>query len=110
MADGKEVTGERVTWPTGLGLHIRQHRGREGVRANSSRPRERPEDTAEAEVAMAGGGKVDGARELGARGHETRNKRHGEKEGSKGISPQGKWRQRRLGDGGPCGVADGEVL
>ena len=71
MAGGKEVTGERVTWPTGLGLRIREHRGREGVRANSSRPREQPEDMAKAKVAMAGGGKVDGARGLGARGHET---------------------------------------
>ena len=62
MAGGKEVTGERVTWPTGLGLRIREHQGREGVRANSSRPRERPEDAAEAEVAMAGGGKVPDAR------------------------------------------------
>ena len=61
MAGGQEVTGEWVTCPTGLGLRIRDHRGREGVRANSSRPRERPEDVAEAEVAMAGGKGLHGA-------------------------------------------------
>ena len=90
MAGGKEVTDARGLGATGHGSTNRGHRGREGVRANSPRPRERPEDAAEVEVAMAGGGKVDGARGLGARGHEMRNKRHGEKEGSKGVSPREK--------------------
>ena len=109
MAGGKEVTGACGLGSTGHGSKNRGHRGREGVRTNLPRPRTGLEDAAEAEVAMAGGGKVDGARGLGARGHETRNKRHGEKEGSKGSHRGEKQRLRRLEDGGPHGVADGEV-
>jgi len=73
MAGGKEVTGERVTWPTGLGLRIQEHRMREGVRANSPRLRERPEERAEAAVAMVGDAELLGAHETGPRSHENRN-------------------------------------
>ena len=62
IAGGEEHAGEWETRPSSLCLCNREHRGREGVRANSPRPRERPEDAAEAVVAMAGGGKVPGAR------------------------------------------------
>ena len=71
MAGGKNLVGERETQPTGHGSMNRRHRGREGVKTTSPRPRMGPEDTAVAVVAMAGGGKVDGARGLGPRGHET---------------------------------------
>ena len=53
-----------------------------GVKGNSPRPRARPGNAAGEVAAMAGGKEVDGARGLGARSHETRNKLHGEKEGS----------------------------
>jgi hypothetical protein len=73
MAGGINLAGERETRPTGLSLRIVENRGREGVHANSPRPRERPEDAAEAVVAMAGDAEVDDAHGLGTRGHETRN-------------------------------------
>ena len=73
MVGGKELVDERGTRPTGHGLRIQEHRGREGVQATSYRPRRRPKDAAEAVVAMAGDAEVDGTRGLGARGHETRN-------------------------------------
>ena len=73
MASGEELAGALGTGATGHGSMNRGHRGREGVHVNSPRPRERPKDAAEVVVAMAGGGKVDGAHVLGARGHETRN-------------------------------------
>ena len=68
IAGGKEVVGEWETRPSGLGLRIREHRGRKGVHATSARPRTGPEVTAEAVVAMAGGVKLVGAHELGPRG------------------------------------------
>ena len=73
MAGGEELTGTLGTGAMGHGSMNRGHRGREGVHANSPRPRERPENAAEAVVAMAGDAEVDGAHGLGARGHETRN-------------------------------------
>ena len=71
MAGDKELAGALGSGSTGHGSMNRGHQGREGVRANSPRPRERPEDAAEAVVAMTDGEKVDGARRLGPRGHET---------------------------------------
>ena len=62
MAGGEELVGARGSRPIGHGSTNRGHRGRDGVHVNSPRPRERPEDAAEAVVAMAGGGKVPGAR------------------------------------------------
>ena len=55
MAGGVEITGARVTWPTGIGFRIREHREVAGVLANTSRPRRRPEGKAGAAVAMADG-------------------------------------------------------
>ena len=71
MAGGKEVTGARRTRPTGHGVPIREHRGREGVHATSARPRTRPEDAVGAGAAMAGGVKHVNAHGLGSTGHET---------------------------------------
>ena len=73
MAGGEEVVGERETRPSCHGSTNRGHRGREGVKVISPRPRTRSEDTTDAVVAMAGGVKVHGAHGLGPRGHETRN-------------------------------------
>ena len=61
MAGGKEHAGMIGTGATGHGLPIREHRGREEVKATSPRPRTWPEDTADAVVAMAGGAEVPGA-------------------------------------------------
>ena len=55
MAGGVEVTGARGTRPTGHGSKNRGHREKEGEQGNSARLTRRPEDTAEATVAMAGG-------------------------------------------------------
>ena len=57
MACGEEVVGERETRPLGHGSmnRERQEREREEVKAISPRLRTRPEDTADAVVAMAGG-------------------------------------------------------
>ena len=60
------------------------------MKGNSPRPRERPGNAAGEVAAMAGGKEVDGARGLGARSHETRNKLHGEKEGSTAKLTAGK--------------------
>ena len=73
IAGGKEVTGALGTGPIGHSLLIQEHRGIAGVPANSSRPRERPEDTVGAMAAMACGVELTGAREMGPRGYETRN-------------------------------------
>ena len=53
MAGGEELTGTLGTGAMGHGSMNRGHRGREGVHANSPRPRERSEDAAEAVVAKA---------------------------------------------------------
>ena len=71
MAGDEELTGALDSGSTGHGSMNRGHRGREEVQATSARPRMQPEDTAVAEVAMSGGGKLHGARGLGPRGHET---------------------------------------
>ena len=55
MAGGKEVTGASGLGATGHGSMNRGHQGREGVRANSPRPRERPEEAVGGVVAMASG-------------------------------------------------------
>ena len=70
MAGDEELAGVRGSGAMGHGLMNRGHRGREGVQATSPRPRMRPEVTAEAVVAMAGGVKLVGAHELGPRGQE----------------------------------------
>ena len=62
------------------------------MKGNSPRPRARPGNAAGEVAAMAGGKEVDGARGLGARSHETRNKLHGEKEGSTAKLTVGKIR------------------
>ena len=71
MAGDVELAGALGSGVMGHGSMNRGHRGREGVQATSARPRMRPEDTAVAVVAMAGGGKLHGARGLGPRGHTT---------------------------------------
>ena len=53
MADGKDLTGAGETRPRSLGFRIREHRGIEGVKETSARPRRWPEERAEAAVAMA---------------------------------------------------------
>ena len=73
MACGEEVIGEWETRPSGHGSMNRGCREREEVKAISPRPRTRPEDAVGGVVAMAGDAKVPGAREMGPRGHETRN-------------------------------------
>ena len=73
MAGGEEVIGERETRTLGHGSTNRGSRGREEMKATSPRPRKRLEDAVSGVVAMAGGEEVVGARELGPRGHETRN-------------------------------------
>ncbi|XP_066374595.1 cysteine-rich receptor-like protein kinase 10 [Miscanthus floridulus] len=55
------MAGERGTQPTGHGLRIREHRGIAGVHATSAMPRRRPEERAEAAVAMAGDAELSGA-------------------------------------------------
>ena len=72
MAGDVELAGALGLGATGHSSTNRGQRGREGVQATSARPRMRPEDTAVAVVAMAGGGKLHGARGLGPRGYATR--------------------------------------
>ena len=72
MAGDVELAGALGSGATGHGSMNRGHWGREGVHATSARPRMQPEDTAVAMVAMAGGGKLHGARGLGPRGYATR--------------------------------------
>ena len=55
MADGKDLAGARETRPRSLGFRIREHRGIEGVKETSARPRMGPVDAVGAVVAMAGG-------------------------------------------------------
>ena len=62
MAGGVEITGARVTWPTGHGSKNQKHRANEGERANTSMPRNRPEGKAGAADTMAGGREHSGAR------------------------------------------------
>ena len=90
MAGGVEITGARVTWPTGLGFRIREHRENERERANTSMPRNRPEGKAGAADTMAGGREHSGARETGTRHHETQIKRLGEVKGIMGSLTAGK--------------------
>ena len=90
MAGGVEITGARVTWPTGLGFRIREHRENERERANTSKPRNRPEGKAGAADTMAGGREHSGARETGTRHHETQIKRLGEVKGIMGSLTAGK--------------------
>ena len=73
MADGEEVVGERETRPSGHGSTNRGSQGREEMKATLPRPRTWPEDTVGGVVAMTGDAKVPGAREMGPRGHDTRN-------------------------------------
>ena len=55
MADGKDLAGARETRPRSLSFHILEHRGIEGVKETSARPRMGPVDAVGAVVAMAGG-------------------------------------------------------
>ena len=70
MAGDEELAGALGSGATGHGSTNRGHRGREGMQATSPRPRKRPEDAADAVVAMAAGVKLVGAHELGPRGQE----------------------------------------
>ena len=70
MAGDEELVGVLDSGATGHGSTNRRHRGIEGVQVTSPRLRMRPEDTAEAVVAMAGGVKHVGAHELDPRGQE----------------------------------------
>ena len=72
MAGGVEITGARVTRPTGLGFRIREHQENERVKGNSPRPIRRPENTAEVTVAMAGSMELTGACKTRSTGHEIR--------------------------------------
>ena len=73
MAGNEEHADVYSSVAMGHGSKNRGHRGREGVRVNSPRPRMGPEVMAEAVVAMAGGVELMGANEMGSRGQETRN-------------------------------------
>jgi len=55
MAAARKLAGERETRPSGHDSMNRGRRGREEVKAISPSPRTRPEDTADAVVAMASG-------------------------------------------------------
>ena len=101
MAYGEEVVGERETRPSGHGSMNRGRWGREEVKAISPRPRTRPEDTADAVVAMAGDAKVLGARELGPRGPQSARDKDGEKEGK-----ATKLTMVKIDDEGGSGTAD----
>ena len=72
MAGDEELAGALVSGATGHGSTNRGHRGREGMQADSPRSRKRPEDAADAAVAMAGSVKLLGACGLGPRDHEAR--------------------------------------
>ena len=72
MASGKEHAAMHGSVATGHGSKNRGHWESEGVKGTSDRPIRRPEDAAEAAVAMAGGMELMGARETGSTGHETR--------------------------------------
>ena len=61
MDGGKKVTGARGLGSTGHGSKNRGHREREREPGNSARPIRRPENAAEAAVAMAGGMELPGA-------------------------------------------------
>ena len=106
MAGGEEHAGERETRHSGLGLHIREHRGLEGEKETSARPRMGPVDVVGAVAAMAGGKELHGAagRALEAVKHGI--KGMGRKRGGRGSHRGEDWRRRRLGDGWPRG---GEV-
>ena len=62
MVGGEELVGVNGSGPTGHGLRIREHRGIAGVHATSARLRRRPEERAEAAVAMAGDAELSGVR------------------------------------------------
>ena len=62
MAGGKEVTGAHGLGSTGYGSKNRGHRGKEGVRANSPRPRTGSEVAVGTVAAMAGDKEVTDAR------------------------------------------------
>ena len=70
MAGDEELAGAIGSGAMGHGSMNRRHRRIEGVQATSPRLRMRPENMAEAVVAMAGGVKLVGAQELGPRGQE----------------------------------------
>ena len=73
MASARKLSGAWETRPSGHGSTNRGSRGREEVKATSPRLRMRPKDAVGGVVAMVGDAKVLGAREMGPRGHETRN-------------------------------------
>jgi len=104
MAGGVKITGARGKGPTGHGSKNQKHRAKEGERASTSMPRNRPEGKAGAADTMAGGREHSGARETGTRHHETQIKRLGEVKGIMGSLTAGKDGD---GDGWPCGGEDG---
>ena len=63
MVGGVELAGACGTRPTGHGSKNRGHRERERVKGTLDRPIRRPEDAAEAAVAMADGMELPDARD-----------------------------------------------
>ena len=72
MAGGVKLAGVHGSGATVHGSMNREHREREGEQGTSARPIRRPEDAAEAAVAMAGGRELSGARENSHTSHENR--------------------------------------
>ena len=73
MADDEITPASGKARPTGHGVPNRRHRGKKRGLANSPGPREWSEGAAEAEVAMAGGMELSGARETSPTSHESPN-------------------------------------
>ena len=81
MAGDVKITGTRGKGPTGHGSKNQKHQAKEGERASTSMPRNRPEGKAGAADTMAGGREHSGARETVTRHHETQIERLGEVKG-----------------------------
>ena len=92
MAGGMEHSGEHGSGATVHGSMNREHREMEGVLANTSRLRRRPEGKAEAAVAMAGGQELPGRTRNSQTSHQMPKEKVGEREGSKEILTMGKTR------------------
>ena len=108
MASNVELAGAQETRPRSLGLRIQEHRGIEGVKETSARPRMGPVDAVGAVAAMAGGKKLHGAADRALEAVKQENNSTGRKRGARGSHRGEKRRRRRLGDGGTRGGVDGE--
>ena len=103
MAGGVEITGARVTWPTGLGFRIREHQENERVKGKSPRPIRRPGTAASTVAAMAGD---HGSRSSRPGLEKPRNEKRKawEERGEYGAAHHGEESERRwLGEGGSRG-------